>query len=198
MRSFAVVCFACVLLHGTLAAQEGRAAAALERGSTGIGSRISLFFGGLSGFKSGIEVGYSKLGRSEEVKYLRGAVAGDGIQRTITSARLLHATVVARKQWPVLDRGLQFYAVGGTGVYMGQTSTERLFALPSGAGFLAPGVRSSSRDWQFGANIGAGVAFKRAGWPGAIDLDARVHVLPFSNGFGPRALMTLSAGLSFF
>lgn len=198
MRSFTLVCTACALFHGTAAAQNERAAAALQRDGTGIGSRIGLFFGAPSGFKSGIEVGYAKLGQTEEVRYLRDAVPGGGIQRTLTSTRLLHATVVARKDWPVLDRGLRIYAVGGTGVYVGHASTEQFLSSSSGAGFFAPGVRSSSRDWRFGANVGAGVAFKPAGWPGALDLDARLHVLPFSDGFGPRTLITLSAGLSFF
>ncbi len=59
-------------------------------------------------------------------------------------------------------------------------------------------MKVSTQDWEFGANVGVGIEPKRLGWPGAVDLDARFHVLPFSGPSGPRTLLTFSAGLNFF
>ncbi len=177
MRSIAITCATCVTLTGAAAAQQAGIPERIEKGSTGIGSRVSWFLTGGSSFRSGIEVGYSRMGRSEQ--------------------RLYHATVVARRQWPALNRSVSFYAVGGTGIYLGQTSTERFL---SDASARVPGrdMKVKTQDWEFGANVGVGIELKRIGWPGAIDLDARFHVLPFSGQSGPRTLLTFSAGLNFF
>ncbi len=108
MRSIAITCATCVTLTGAAAAQQAGIPERIEKGSTGIGSRVSFFWTGRSSFRSGVEVGYSKMARSEQ--------------------RLYHATVVARRQWPTINRNVSFYAIGGTGLYLGQTSTERFLS----------------------------------------------------------------------
>ena len=189
----AITCVTCVTLTGAAAAQQERIPQRIEKGSTGIGSRVSFFFTGGSSFRSGIEVGYSKMGRSEQ----QTPMFGSGFESTTSSTRLYHATVVARRQWPTLNRNVSFYAVGGTGIYLGQTSTER-FLSDASARVSGRDMKVGTQDWEFGANVGFGIELKRVGWPGAIDLDARFHVLPFSGHSGPRTLLTFSAGLNFF
>ncbi len=196
MRSIVITCATCVTMTGTAVAQQG-IPEKIERGSTGIGSRVSFFFSGRSAFRSGIEVGYSRVGRSEQRAFFGDPMFGSGFESTTSSTRLYHATVVVRRQWPALNRNVSFYAVGGTGVYLGRTSTER-FLYDANARALGRDLKVGQQDWQFGANVGAGIELKRVGWPGAIDLDARFHVLPFSGLSGPRTLMTISAGLNFF
>ncbi len=196
MRSIVIACATCVTLTGTAAAQQ-EIPERIERGSTGIGSRLSLFFAGRSAFRAGIEVGYSRMGRSEQRTLFGDSEFGSGFQSTTTNSRLYHATIVARRQWPTFNRSVSFYAVGGTGVYLGRTSTER-FVSDANAQAFGRDLRVGRQDWEFGANVGAGIELKRVGWPGAIDLDARFHVLPFSGLSGPRTLMTFSAGLNFF
>jgi hypothetical protein len=197
MRSIAITCATCVTLTAAAAAQQEGIPERIEKGSTGIGSRVSFFFSGGPSFRAGIEVGYSKMGRSEQQTFLGDPMFGSGFESTTSSTRLYHATVVARRQWPTLDRNVSFYAVGGTGIYLGQTSTER-FLSDANARVLGRDMKVSTQDWEFGANVGVGIELKRVGWPGAIDLDARFHVLPFSGPSGPRTLLTFSAGLNFF
>lgn len=197
MKSIAIACATCVTLTGGAAAQEGGASEGLERGSTGIGSRISLFLLGQSSFRSGIEVGYAKTGHVEERAGFGGRVLGSGFQVRTSSTRLWHATIVARRQWPALNRQINVYVVGGTGVYMDRTSTER-FLYDADSRALGREMTAGHTSWEFGSNVGAGIELKRPGWPGAIDIDARLHVLPFSSLSGPRTLMTFSAGLNFF
>ena len=197
MRSIAITCATCVTLTGALAAQQEGIPERIEKGSTGIGSRVSFFLTGGSSFRSGIEVGYSRLGRSEQQTVLGDPMFGSGFENTTSRSRLYHATVVARRKWPALNRNVSFYAVGGTGIYLGQTSTER-FLYDANARALGRDMKATTQDWAFGANVGAGIELKRVGWPGAIDLDARFHVFPFSGLSGPRTLMTFSAGLNFF
>lgn len=197
MRSIAIACATCVTLTGAAAAQQEGIPERIEQGSTGIGSRVSFFLTGGSSFRSGIEVGYSRMGRSEQQTLFGDSEFGSGFQNTVTSSRLYHATVVARRQWPALNRNVSFYAVGGTGIYLGQTSTER-FLYDANAQVIGRDMKVSTQDWAFGANVGAGIELKRVGWPGAIDLDARFHILPFSGHSGPRTLLTISAGLNFF
>ena len=196
MRSIAIACATCVTLTGTAAAQQ-EISERIERGGTGIGSRVSFFFTGRSAFRAGIEVGYSKMGRSDQRTLFGDSELGSGFQSTTTNSRLYHATIVARRQWPTFNRSVSFYAVGGTGVYLDRTSTER-FVSDANAQAFGRDLRVGRQDWEFGANVGAGIELKRVGWPGAIDLDARFHVLPFSGLSGPRTLMTFSAGLNFF
>ena len=196
MRSIAITCATCVTLTGTAVAQQEGIPQGIEKGSTGIGSRVSFFLTKGSSFRSGIEVGYSKIGRSERQTFLGDPMLGGGFENTTRSTRLYHATVVARRQWPAINRNVIFYAVGGTGIYLGQTSTERFLSNTSPR--AARHDMAGTQDWEFGANVGAGIELKRVGWPGAIDLDARFHVLPFSGHSGPRTLLTFSAGLNFF
>ncbi len=197
MRSIAITCATCVTLTGAAAAQQDGIPERIERGSTGIGSRVSFFLTGGSSLRSGIEVGYSRVGRSEQQTFVGDPMFGSGFVNTTSSTRLYHATIVARRQWPALNRNVSFYAVGGTGIYLGQTSTER-FLYDADARALGRNMKVGTHDWAFGANVGAGIELKRVGWPGAIDLDARFHVLPFSGQSGPRTLLTFSAGLNFF
>ncbi len=197
MRSIAITCATCVTLTGAAAAQEAGLPESIEKGSTGIGSRVSFFWTGGSSFRYGIEVGHSKMGRSEQQTFLGDPMFGSGFENTTSSTRLYHATVVARRQWPTLNRNVSFYAVGGTGIYLGQTLTER-FLSDADARVLGRDMKVSTQDWEFGANVGVGIELKRLSWPGAIDLDARFHVLPFSGHSGPRTLLTFSAGLNFF
>ena len=196
MRLVAITCATCVTLTGTAAAQQG-IQERIERSGTGIGSRVSFFFTGRLAFRSGIEVGYSRMGRSEQQTVFGHSEFDSGFQNTISSSRLYHATIVARRQWPALNRNVSFYAVGGTGIYLGRTSTER-FLYDANARAFGHDLKVGTHDWEFGANVGVGIELKRVSWPGAIDLDARFHVLPFSGLSGPRTLMTISAGLNFF
>jgi opacity protein-like surface antigen len=178
-------------------AQPGGVLDGVERGSTGIGSRIGFFLGAKSGLRLGIEMGYSKTGRGEEKVSFGDPALGPGFRTTTTSTRLWHATVGARKHWPTPSRRLSLYAAGGTGVYMGRTSTER-FLFDADARRLGHDLQAGGSEWEFGANLGAGLQVRPPGSLGAIDLDARLHVLPFSSHSGVRTLLTFSAGLSFF
>jgi opacity protein-like surface antigen len=197
MRSIVLACATCATVTVAATAQQGGVLDGIERGNTGIGSRIGFFFGAKSGLRSGIEVGYSRTGRGEGRISFGDPLLGAGFQNTITSTKLWHATVVARKEWPTPSRRLSLYAVGGTGVYMGRTSTER-FSFDADARRLGSDLQVGGREWEFGANLGAGIELRPPGSLGAIDLDARLHVLPFSAVSGVRTLMTFSAGLSFF
>jgi opacity protein-like surface antigen len=197
MRSIALACATCASVTVAATAQQGGVLDGIERGSTGIGSRVSFLFGPKSGLRSGIEVGYSKTGRGEELTYVGDPAFGTGFRSTVTSTRLWHAAVIARRQWPTPSRRLSIYAAGGTGVYMARTSTEH-FLFDADARQLGRDSKVGGSEWEFGANLGAGLQVAPPGSLGAIDLDIRLHVLPFSSVSGVRTLMTFSAGLSFF
>jgi hypothetical protein len=171
MRSIALACATCASVTVAATAQQGGVLDGIERGSTGVGSRVSFLFGPKSGLRSGIE--------------------------TVTSTRLWHAAVISRRQWPTPSRRLSIYAAGGTGVYMARTSTEH-FLFDADARQLGRDSKVGGSEWEFGANLGAGLQVAPPGSLGAIDLDIRLHVLPFSSVSGVRTLMTFSAGLSFF
>ena len=197
MRSLALACATCATVTVAATAQQSGVLDGVERGSTGIGSRIGFFLGQKSGIRLGIEMGYSKTGRGEEQISFGDAVLGAGLRTTTTSTRLWHATVGARKHWPTPSRRLSLYAAGGAGVYMGRTSTES-FLFDADARRLGRDLQVGGSEWEFGSNLGAGLQLRPPGSLGAIDLDARLHVLPFSTVSGVRTLMTFSAGLSLF
>ena len=197
MKTVTCSCAMCGILAGGLSAQPSGVPEGLERGRTGIGSHVSVFFGSSSVFRSGIEVGYSKTGRIEQEFSLGETSTALGLETHTSSTRLWHASVVARREWPTFGQRARVYAVGGTGLYLGRTATSVL-RYDSSTGNVIEGATSHQRDWEFGANVGAGVEFHRVGLPGALGLDARFHLLPFSATSGPRTLLTVSAGLSFF
>ncbi len=156
-----------------------------------------MFFNQGSAFRSGLEIGYSKLGRTELHSLFDDSEFGRGFQSITSSTKLWHASLVARRQWPAFTDRARFYAVGGTGLYMGRTSTEQVrFEARSPNGLHA--LTTGRTSWDFGASLGAGIELHQEGLPGALGFDARVHVLPFSGTSGPRALLTFSAGMSFF
>jgi len=183
VRSLALACATCATVTVAATAQQSGLLDGVERGSTAIGSRIGVFRGAKSGLRFGIEMGYSKTGRGETT--------------TTSSTRLWHATASARKHWPTPSRRLSLYATGGAGVYMGRTSTEHSL-FDADARRLGRDLQVGGSEWEFGANLGAGLQLRPPGSLGAIDLDARLHVLPFSSVSGVRTLMTFSVGLSFF
>ena len=197
MKTVAYSCAMCGILAGGLSAQPSGVPEGLERGRTGIGSHVNVFFGSNSVFRSGLEVGFSKTGRIEQEFSLGATTTGLGRETHTSSTRLWHASVVARREWPTLGQRARVYAVGGTGLYLGRTAT-RVLHYDALTGNVTEGGTSHQRDWEFGANVGAGVEFQRVGLPGALGLDARFHLLPFSSTAGPRTLFTISAGLSFF
>ena len=80
MRSIAITCAICVTLTGAAAAQQEGIPERIERRSTGIGPRVSFFFTGGSSFRSGLEVGYSKMGRSEQQTFLGDPMFGSGFR----------------------------------------------------------------------------------------------------------------------
>ena len=197
MRAGALTCAMCAGLTGGLAAQGAAVPAGLERGSTGIGSHVRVFFSGSSELRSGVEIGYSRIGRVEGVWSL-GERGFDSVRETnISSTRLWHATVIAKRQWPSVHRFARAYAVAGTGLYLVRASTES-FRYDALTNDLIDSDKASRRHWEFGANVGAGVELSRSHWPGTVDLDARFHLLPFSDVPGPKALLTVAVGLSFF
>ena len=103
-------------VSGPLSSQQGSLTDAVERSSTGIGAHLSLFVKHGSAFRPGLEVGYSKLGRTELQSSLGDSEFGSGYQSITSSTKLWHASLVARRQWPVLNGGARFYAVGGEAV----------------------------------------------------------------------------------
>ncbi len=197
MRAVALTCAMCAGLTGGLAAQGAAVPADLERGSTGIGSHLRLFLSGKSNLRSGVEVGYSRIGRVEG-EWSIGARGFSSVREINTSStRLWHATVIAKRQWPSVPRFARAYAVAGTGLYLVRASTES-FRYDALTNDLIDSGKTSRRSWEFGANVGAGVELNQSYWPGTVDLDARLHLLPFSDVSGPRTLFTVAVGLSFF
>jgi hypothetical protein len=182
-----------VAVTGALSSQEHSLPDAVERSSTGIGAHLSMFFNRGSAFRPGLEIGYSKLGRTELHSLLDDSEFGRGFQRITSSTKLWHASLVARRQWPAFSDRARLYAVGGTGLYMGRTSTDEVRSSN-----MLDALTTGRTSWDFGASLGVGVELHQVGLPGAFGFDARVHVLPFSGISGPRALFTVSAGLSFF
>ncbi|MCZ6917056.1 MAG: hypothetical protein O7I93_09795 [Gemmatimonadetes bacterium] len=197
MRPILIACVTCVAVTGPLASQQRSLGDAVARSSTGIGAHLSMFFNDGSVFRSGVEIGYSKLGRIEQQSLFGDSEFGRGFQSITSSTKLWHASLVARRQWPALSDRARFYVVGGTGLYMSRTSTEEVRLEARSRNALSAFTTGRS-EWDFGTSLGAGVELHRAGLPGAFGLDARVHVLPFAGPSGPRALFTFSAGLSFF
>jgi opacity protein-like surface antigen len=186
-----------LVVTGPLASQERSLADAVEQSSTGIGAHLSMFFNQGSTFRSGLEIGYSKLGRTEFESLLDDSESGRGFQSITSSTKLWHAGLITRRQWPAFNDRARLYAVGGTGLYMGRTSTEQVrFEARSPNTFNA--LTTGRSSWDFGVSLGAGIELHQAGLPGGLGFDARVHLLPFSGTSGQRALFTFSAGMSFF
>lgn len=195
MRSVSIVCLACVIISTPLSAQGGALSGSVESNRSGLGSHVRVFLGGESALRSGFEVGYSSLGRAVRWPLLGAAGTSAGFR--LKNSRLWHAGPVARRAWNSLGRNSGLYAVAGAGVYLSRFSTERM--NPAEPGNLTGMTLTGSQTyWAFGANLGAGIQLPPTGLPGALGIDARLHVLPFSHGFGPRTVITVSAGLSFF
>ena len=115
MRALGFSCVMCATLSSAVGAQEMALMDGVERGSTGIGSHLSVLFLGESGIRSGVEVGYSRVGRVEEEASV-GAVGFASVLETRTSStRLWHASFVARRHWPTASKNAKVYAVAGTG-----------------------------------------------------------------------------------
>ena len=127
LRLTTMVCAACAGLSGPAAAQLPlRGLDDVESSTNGIGANLSVFVAKGSLFQTGFEVGYAKMGRLEQYGTIGLAAAGSVFQADRTSTRLWRATLVAKRDWAAFGQSTRFYAVGGSGLYMGQTTTETL------------------------------------------------------------------------
>lgn len=195
----AATCMSCVMASAARA-QDGtvRLPATVERGPGlgGVGARLSILFLGGERLSSGLEVGFASLSGSEkEVRHL-GVQGSTVLEFEEPSRKMWHATFTTRREW-FGDKSTGLYAGVGTGVYYLSERTE--YWQSSATDHTRLDFRSvPGGSFQFGLNVGGGVQVQPIPRIGALDLDARWHVLPFAGSLGLRSVFTVSAGLSIF
>jgi hypothetical protein len=162
-----------------------------------LGARLGVFLTRNESVASGFELGYASLsGFESELEMGPGHESEFHINRT--NRKLWYATFTVRRHWLNLAPNTGLYAGAGTGVYYLRSKSE--FWEPTAADPLERMLFRESVNGaaQFGLNVGGGWTLTGRGLPGALDLDARLHVLPFAGGRWVRSLLTFSAGLNLF
>lgn len=203
-RGLTLACVACAALAPAGAAQTGVSGSAhvgisrfVEKGSSlgSLDARVGLFFDTHAGIEPGLELGYSGLGRQESRFSLGERFVSSVTGLELVSRKMWHATAVARHHFSF--RGVpSFYAVGGSGLYLLYRSTRSSLFTASGNVIPTRSFEVRDKSLEFGMNLGGGITLGRFG-PGAVTLDARVHILPFSTS-EVSTLATFTAGLDFF
>jgi opacity protein-like surface antigen len=202
MKKRVIIFAACAscLAAGAAAAQEGTVTlpSSIERGPSlgGVGARISFLFLGDERISSGLEFGFASVSGSEKDMVHLGVSGSAVLEFEEPSRKMWHATFTARREW-FNENTAGLYAGIGTGVYYLTERTEYWQADPINHARLDfRSVPGSS--WQFGLNLGGGIQVQPIRHLGSLDLDARLHILPFAGSLGLQSVFTVSAGISIF
>ena len=164
--------------------------------SGSLGARISVLPLQTGNVTSGFEVGYARLA-DLRTGFRFGSDAGTSmVEYERSSRRLYHAGITTRRTWFTKSRA-GVYAGAGTGLYLVTNSSEFFEQSPSSLRVL-DFQRQKRHEFEFGLNVGGGFELRPFRNAGALDLDARFHLLPFAGAVGVRSVFTVSAGLKIF
>lgn len=171
----------------------------IEKGNkTGLGARLGVFMARNDRVASGFELGYARLSGIESELHMGPGEDSAELHLNRTDRRLWYATFTVRRRWMDTGTNSGLYAGAGTGLYYLRNKREVWEPTGTDLGLGMEFRESTTGSAHFGVNFGGGFSFKPVGLPGAMDLDARLHVLPFSGGSGIRSVLTFSAGLHLF
>lgn len=200
-RTGTILAATCLLCGGGLAAQTSLGldlSRSVDKGPSvgALGTRLSVLFGRHNKVLTGLEFGYSNLPGDEIGRPFGGIAGASVVEFERANRKMYHATVTARRSW-LENSPAGLYVGAGTGAYLITSATEFWQQQAGGLNQL-DFQRRTGNSVQFGLNLGGGVELRPFRTAGALDLDARLHFLPFGGSAGVRSVFIVSAGLSIF